>query len=44
MHYVEGFSIREVARILRCPQGTVKSRMSRGRQELRKILSGKAEG
>jgi len=44
LHYVEGFSIREVARILRCPQGTVKSRMSRGRQELRKMLSGKAEG
>ncbi len=40
LHYIEGFSTSEVARILRWPQGTVKSRMLRGRQELKKILSG----
>jgi len=39
LHYVEGFSIKEIAQILRVPQGTVKSRMMRGRQELKKILS-----
>ena len=39
LHYVEGFSIEEIARILRWPQGTVKSRMSRGRRELRRILT-----
>ena len=38
LHYIEGFSIKEVAQILRLPQGTVKSRMLRGRQKLKKIL------
>lgn len=38
LHYIEGFSISEIAQILRWPQGTVKSRMLRGRQELKKIL------
>lgn len=38
LHYIEGFSIKEVAEILRLPQGTVKSRMLRGRQKLKKIL------
>jgi RNA polymerase sigma-70 factor (ECF subfamily) len=40
LHYIEGFSIREVAQILCWPQGTVKSRMLRGRQELKKTLCG----
>ena len=40
LHYIEGFSTSEIARILRWPQGTVKSRMLRGRQKLKKILSG----
>jgi len=39
LHYAEGFSIKEVAQILRIPQGTVKTRMMRGRQELKKLLS-----
>ncbi len=39
LHYIEGFSIGEISQILRCPQGTVKSRMLRGRQELKIILS-----
>ena len=39
MHYIEGFSIGEIAQILRWPQGTVKSRMLRGRQKLKIILS-----
>jgi RNA polymerase sigma-70 factor (ECF subfamily) len=40
LHYIEGFSISEIARIVRWPQGTVKSRMLRGRRELKRILSG----
>lgn len=39
LHYIEGFSIGEIAQILRLPQGTVKSRMLRGRQKLKIILS-----
>lgn len=38
LHYIEGFSVKEIAQILRWPQGTVKSRMSRGRDELKKTL------
>jgi len=38
LYYIEGFTTSEIARILRWPQGTVKSRMRRGRQELKKIL------
>ncbi len=39
LHYIEGFSIGEIAKILRWPQGTVKSRMLRGRQKLKILLS-----
>lgn len=43
LHYIEGLSIREIAQILRWPQGTVKSRMLRGRQELKKTLCGEEQ-
>jgi RNA polymerase sigma-70 factor, ECF subfamily len=43
LHYIEGFSISEIAKILRCPQGTVKTRMLRGRQELKKSLYGEVQ-
>lgn len=33
--YVEGYSVREVARMLRIPPGTVKSRLARARKKLR---------
>lgn len=39
LHDVEGLSQEEVAEILRLPVGTVKSRVSRGRAELRQKLS-----
>ena len=39
LHYVEGYSTKEVAQILRIPHGTVKSRMSRARHELNKVLN-----
>ena len=38
LYYVEAYSLAEVARMLRLPQGTVKSRMSRGRERLRLLL------
>lgn len=39
LHYIEGYQVEEVARILRIPPGTVKSRMARGRRQLRDMLS-----
>lgn len=39
LHYIEGYSTKEIAQILRLPHGTVKSRMARGRCELLKILN-----
>lgn len=38
LRYVEGYSVAETARILRLPEGTVKSRLSRGRDKLRDLL------
>ncbi len=38
LHYLEGFSIEEVARILRLPAGTVKSRLYQARKALKTEL------
>ena len=38
LHCIEGYDVAEVARMLRLPQGTVKSRMARGRTKLRELL------
>ena len=35
LHYVEGYEIKEVARIQRLPAGTVKSRLMRGREKIK---------
>lgn len=35
LHYLEGFSVDEVARMLRLPSGTVKWRLSKARESLR---------
>lgn len=39
LHYLEGFSIREIAQMLMLPEGTIKRRMWQGRNELRVLLS-----
>lgn len=38
LHYVEGYQVQEIARMLRLPQGTVKSRLHRGRLKLREAM------
>ena len=38
LFYVEGFSIKEISRILQIPEGTVKSRLFAGRGKLREVL------
>ncbi len=40
----EQLRLREIAEILNCPIGTVASRLARGRQELRRLLSAYGQG
>ena len=37
--YIEGYSVAEIAALLRVPQGTVKSRLARGRKLLQQELT-----
>ena len=39
LFYIEGFSIREIANILKVPEGTVKSRLHTGRSKLKGFLT-----
>lgn len=43
LHYIEGYPIAEIARMLRSPEGTVKWRMNRGRALLRTELGEEAQ-
>jgi RNA polymerase sigma-70 factor (ECF subfamily) len=38
LHYIEEYTIAEIAKIMRIPQGTVKTRLMRGRKQLFDIL------
>ncbi len=38
LHYYEGYSIREIAKLLGLPAGTVGVRLARGREKLRQLL------
>lgn len=38
LYYIEDFSIKDIAKIIEIPEGTVKSRLSRARKELEQIL------
>ena len=42
LHYLEGYSVKEIARMLKLPTGTVKSRMTSARETLKKTLSEEA--
>ncbi len=42
LHYVEGYSVEEIARIMRIPVGTVKSRLARAREKMKKELEKEA--
>ena len=38
LYYIEGFSISEIKKIILTPEGTIKSRLSKGRSLLRQYL------
>lgn len=42
LHYYEGFSVGQIARLLNCPQPTVSIRLRRARQTLEQRLEGAA--
>jgi RNA polymerase sigma-70 factor (ECF subfamily) len=44
LHHLEGMSVEEIAQIMNCSVGTVKSRLSRARDHLRRKLAGFVEG
>jgi RNA polymerase sigma-70 factor (ECF subfamily) len=39
LHHLEGMDVDEIAKMLGSPVGTIKSRLSRGREELRRKLA-----
>jgi len=39
LYYLEELSVTEIAQVLNCAEGTVKSRLARGREQLRIILT-----
>jgi RNA polymerase sigma-70 factor (ECF subfamily) len=44
LHDMEGHTIQEIAKIIGCPAGTVKSRLFYGRQEFKAIFSSRVNG
>jgi DNA-directed RNA polymerase specialized sigma24 family protein len=38
LHDMEGYTIQEIAKIVHCPAGTVKSRLFYGRQEFKAVF------
>lgn len=43
LYYFEDFSVKEISKIVKIPEGTVKSRLSRARKELEKALLAEEE-
>ena len=43
LHYMEGYGIKEIAGMLRIPQGTVATRLRSGKEKLREILGDEEE-
>jgi RNA polymerase sigma-70 factor (ECF subfamily) len=44
LHHMEGLPVEEIARLTHCSIGTVKSRLSRARDNLKRKLAGYVEG
>jgi len=44
LHHLEGISVEEIAQMMDCSIGTVKSRLSRARDHLKRKLAGYVEG
>jgi RNA polymerase sigma-70 factor (ECF subfamily) len=44
LHHLEGMPVEEIARVMGCSIGTVKSRLSRARENLKRKLAGYVEG
>jgi len=44
LHDMEGYTIQEIAKIIHCPAGTVKSRLFYGRQEFKAIFNALSSG
>jgi RNA polymerase sigma-70 factor, ECF subfamily len=44
LHHLAGFSVADIAAAERCPEGTVKARLSRGRAALAPLLGGAPNG
>ena len=40
LHYYEGYTVKETAKLLRLSEPAVKSRLMRGREQLKKLLGG----
>jgi RNA polymerase sigma-70 factor (ECF subfamily) len=38
LHFLEDFSVAEIAGIVKCPEGTVKSRLFHARRAMRALL------
>lgn len=43
LYYYEGYSLKEIASILACPQATVRTRLARARKQLKQMLGGDLE-
>ena len=39
LHHIEGADVQQIAEVLGIPVGTVKSRLARGRNDLRDLLA-----
>ena len=44
LHHLQGMPVEEIANVMGCSTGTVKSRLSRARESLKRKLAGYVEG
>ncbi|MCI1959779.1 MAG: RNA polymerase sigma factor [Clostridia bacterium] len=40
LYYVEGYKTEEIAKLVKCPGATVRSRLRRGKQKLKQMIGG----